>query len=76
MAKARRGRPRKANPRYKATTRAGRLPPDFGTGEVRRLRAILNPGKPGLPLDPLSALYARNFIDDVRTTPGDTTARW
>jgi hypothetical protein len=28
------------------------------------LRAILNPGKPGLPADPLSALYSREFITE------------
>jgi hypothetical protein len=64
MAKTRRGRPRKAQAKRRATTAAGRAPAtDFGTEAVRRLREILNPGMPGLPTDPLSALLARQFID-------------
>jgi hypothetical protein len=51
--------------RYRASTRSGRMAaPDFGPPEVQRLRTILNPGQPGLPADPLSALLARNFIDE------------
>ena len=61
MGKARRGRPKLAQAKRRATTRAGRLPPvDLGTDQIRRLRQILNPGQPGLPADPLSALYSRS----------------
>jgi hypothetical protein len=64
MAKGHRGRPRKAQARSRATTRAGRAPPpDLGTKEVRRLRQILN-GRLDLPVDPLSALYSREFINE------------
>jgi hypothetical protein len=59
-----RGRPRKANARSRATTRAGRqAPPDLGTKEVRRLRQILN-GRLDLPTTPLDALYSREFITE------------
>jgi hypothetical protein len=71
MAKGRRGRPAKASARRRQTTRAGRAaPPDFGPAEVQRLRRILNPGQPGLPADPLSALRARDFIDERQYQAG------
>jgi hypothetical protein len=53
------GRPRKAD-----RSRPNRPPRDLGPPEIQRLRAILNPGQPGLPADPLAALLARNFIDE------------
>jgi hypothetical protein len=58
------GRPRKAQARSRSSTRSGRAPePDLGPPEARKLRAILN-GRTDLPVAPLDALYAREFIDD------------
>jgi hypothetical protein len=66
MAKRRRrgGRPRKDGPRKNGALLKRPPPRDLGPPEVRRLRAILNPGQPGLPADPLAALFARSFIDE------------
>ena len=66
MAKRRRcgGRPRKDGPRKNGALLRRPPPRDLGPPEVRRLRAILNPGQPGLPADPLAALFARSFIDE------------
>jgi hypothetical protein len=66
MAKRRRrgGRPRKDGPRKNGALLRRPPPRDLGPPEILRLRAILNPGQPGLPADPLSALLARGFIDE------------
>jgi hypothetical protein len=61
-----RGRPRQAQARRRATTRAGRAPkPDLGTAELRLLRQRLN-GRPDLPCDPLGALLAREMISTAQ----------
>lgn len=63
MKRGHRGRPRQAEARRRATTRAGRAPkPDLGTLELRLLRQRLN-GRIDLPADPLVALLARDLID-------------
>jgi hypothetical protein len=56
------GRPRRAHPRSRPTTRQGRRPAlDPGTPELQRLRTALV-GKNDLSLDPLGALLARELI--------------
>src|SRR5271156_6088963 len=66
LAMGHRGRPRKPNARSRATTRAGRqAPPDLGTKEIRHLKQILTPRQPGLPADPLAALYSRELISEA-----------
>jgi hypothetical protein len=63
MKRGHRGRPRQAEARRRATTRAGRAPkPDLGTAELRLLRQRLN-GRIDLPADPLGALLARQLIE-------------
>jgi hypothetical protein len=63
MKRGHRGRPRQAEARRRATTRAGRAPkPDLGTAELRLLRQRLN-GRIDLPADPLGALLARELIE-------------
>jgi hypothetical protein len=58
------GRPRKDGARKDGALIRRAPVRDLGPPEVRRLRAILNPGQPGLPADPLAALFARSFIDE------------
>ena len=61
----RRGRPRKAGSRYRATTAAGRRPieiVDLGTPELRAQREAAT-SRRDLPNDLLGALYGRALID-------------
>jgi hypothetical protein len=63
MKRARRGRPKKADAKRRATTRAARAPRiDRGTDELQWLRLVLN-GRPDLSADPLSWLLAHDRID-------------
>jgi hypothetical protein len=63
MKRARRGRPKKADAKRRATTRAARAPRiDHGTDELRALRQRLN-GRSDLSADPLSWLFAHERID-------------
>jgi hypothetical protein len=66
----RRGRPRKATARHRATTVAGRAaPPDLGTDELRRHRLAATT-QSGLPDDLLGVLYGRAVIDLEQYTAG------
>jgi hypothetical protein len=59
----RRGRPRKANAKRRATTLAGREPaPDHGTEELRRHKLAAT-GSIDLPADVLGALHGRGILD-------------
>ena len=65
----RRGRPRSANARSRATTRAGRRrPDDLGTKQLLRRRVILN-GNTG-EIDPLSSLLFRKHITQEQFASG------
>jgi hypothetical protein len=67
---ARAGRKRKLDAKRRQTTRLGRNPPDLGTAQIRRLKQILNPRMPGLPADPLAALYSRGLISEASYAAG------
>jgi hypothetical protein len=59
----RRGRPRTANAKRRATTLAGREPaPDHGTEELRRHRLAAT-GSVDLPADLLGTLHGRGILD-------------
>ena len=59
-----RGRPRSANARRRATTRAGRAPPpDYGSPQLLAHRKALS-GRTDLPANPLDTLFGRGLIDE------------
>jgi hypothetical protein len=59
----RRGRPRKATARRRATTTAARQPDrDEGTSELRE-KKLVTTGRPNLELNPIGVLYGRELID-------------
>jgi hypothetical protein len=59
----RRGRPRQANARRRATTLAGRAaPPDEGTPQLRR-RKIRATSRPDLEIDSIGVLFGRGHLD-------------
>jgi hypothetical protein len=59
----RRGRPRKANARHRATTVAGRAPPpDYGTPELRQ-RKVRATTRDNLEVNAVGVLYGRGLID-------------
>jgi hypothetical protein len=71
MAKGRRGRPKQAQARRRATTRNGRqAPPDHGTPELLALRRTLNVGRIDLPTDSLAALFSRGFVSQEAYNAG------
>jgi hypothetical protein len=72
----RRGRPRKANARHRATTRAGRqAPPDHGTAELRR-RKIRATTRDNIELNGAGVLFGRNLIDVEQYNMLTTITLW
>jgi hypothetical protein len=60
----RRGRPRKAGARRRATTLAGRQPPaDLGTDELRRRKRHIAAGREDLELNGASVLLANELLN-------------
>jgi hypothetical protein len=72
----RRGRPRKANARRRATTAAGRrAPDDLGTPELR-LRKVRATTRDNLEINGVGVLYGRGLIDAAEYDTLGTIVMW